>query len=112
MGEGPPAMSDTSIKNNMSILNNGINALSTEVEMARCEVAKGKSVDLSIFLIKVRDFHNSVKTNFPAQKDARAVQASIEVLLKNLNQLQYELNELQAGDTNKPDKANKGEDIS
>ena len=105
-------MSDTPIKSELSSLKNEITNLASEIDIARGEITNGKIVDLSNFLIKVNVFCNSVSTNLPAEKDAETILASIEALLQNLNELQHELTELEATDTNKPDVMGKNGDVT
>ena len=105
-------MSDTPIKNELSSFKNDIAILATEIDIARGEVNNGKIVDLNDFLIKVKDFCNSVSTNLPAENDAETILASIEALLENLNELQHELTKLEASDTNKPNVMGKDGDAA
>ena len=100
-------MSNTPIKKEMSSLENNIIILDTEIKVAREEVAKGNTVDLSIFLNKVRDFCDNIKNNLPAKKDAPAVRASIETLLSNLTDLSQELTNLEVDNNKKKDDIDK-----
>ena len=78
-------------------LRHEIAALSTGIAEARREISAGNAIDLSRFLLKVRELCAAITANPPADAAAPMIMSSIEKLVEDLNELGRELTELEAG---------------
>ena len=104
-------MNKPSNKNDLLSLQTDITSLTTEVEVARKDVANGIKVDLTEFQSKVSTFCNAINTNPPPESETPEFLASIEALLNKINELQSELTELESG-TNEKSNDKKNGDVT